>query len=386
MKVWASIIIVFISIPLAAFAQRPDAPPYAIRGMFPVGARDFTIEDDTRPLKLTVWYPALNPDEQAEAITYVERLARVEGRALQDALPDVDSGPYPLVIFSHGLGGLRFQSIFFTEHLASHGFVVIAPDHPGSTVFDVMLGEGSEETIIENFAVRPYDISRAIDFAETLSGPGGVLEGVIETDKIAVSGHSFGGYTALSVGGARLDTSETVCEGNLELCQLMQRAEDIASARGLERVPEGLWPPTTDSRVDALVLLAPAGGHLFQEAGLAEVTLPTLIIVGSLDSATVPEEDAYPMYEYIGSMDKTLITLEYADHYIFVDECSELEISFGLFDSCSDDVWDMTRAHDLTNHFTTAFLLSVLKEDQEAAKNLLPGAVDFRGVIYATTR
>ena len=55
------------------------------------------------------------------------------------------------------------------------------------------------------------------------------------------------------------------------------------------------------------------------------------------------------------------------------------------FWSCSDSIWDMDRAHDLTNHFTTAFLLDVLKGDKETHKALLPDAVKFPGIQYTTT-
>ena len=41
----------------------------------------------------------------------------------------VAQGRFPLVVFSHGYGGLRTQSSFLTAHLASWGFVVAAPDH-----------------------------------------------------------------------------------------------------------------------------------------------------------------------------------------------------------------------------------------------------------------
>ena len=45
----------------------------------------------------------------------------------------------------------------------------------------------------------------------------------------------------------------------------------------------------------------------------------------------------------------------------------------------------MDRAHDLTNHFATAFLLSVLKGDAQAAAALAPEAVQFPGITYETT-
>lgn len=51
---------------------------------------------------------------------------------------------------------------------------------------------------------------------------------------------------------------------------------------------------------------------------------------------------------------------------------------------CSDAVWDMARAHDLINHFTTAFLLAELKGDAEAAA-LAPEKITFPGITYETT-
>ncbi|KAB2862348.1 MAG: hypothetical protein F9K46_07185 [Anaerolineae bacterium] len=60
-------------------------------------------------------------------------------------------------------------------------------------------------------------------------------------------------------------------------------------------------------------------------------------------------------------------------------------VQLGLFDRCSDDVWDMQRAHELINHFATAFFLAHLKGDADAAAALLPGAVDFVGVEYTVT-
>ena len=50
---------------------------------------------------------------------------------------------------------------------------------------------------------------------------------------------------------------------------------------------------------------------------------------------------------------------------------------------CGDLAAD--RATDLINHFTTAFLLDVLKGDLEAHKALLPEAVTFEEIQYTTT-
>ena len=51
---------------------------------------------------------------------------------------------------------------------------------------------------------------------------------------------------------------------------------------------------------------------------------------------------------------------------------------------CADPVWDMDRAHDLINHFVTAFFLAELKGDTAAAAALAPENVAFPGIEYET--
>jgi predicted dienelactone hydrolase len=417
--------VLLLAIIAPAQAQRPDAPRYAQRGPYPVGTREFVVADDDRPLDMTVWYPALNPDEVEEQTEYQVLVFALEGRAIRDAAPDVANGPYPVVMFSHGSSGLRYQSRFFTEHLASWGFVVVAADHPGNTTLDAIQDpDGFASKLLDNFAYRPLDVLRQIDYLATLAAGGGVFDGVADMDQIAVSGHSFGGYTALGVAGARLDFSalrewcagppalNTVPEaltlptltpaqrtllraggcfglhspgqrGDTDLATRIEQAEQqIAALRGLDEAPAGLWPATTDPRVKALILMAPWNGPIYGAAGMAEVTVPTMILVGAADRATFPRRDALTIYRDIASQDKSLVVFDNAGHYVFVDECPDLILQFGLYDSCSDDVWDMDRIHDLTNHMTTAFLLSRFYGDADAAAALAGDVIDFRGVQY----
>ncbi len=394
---------------LPAAAQRPDAPPYAQRGPHPVGTLEITIPGEEgvagreAPLSATVWYPALNPDELEEAARYRVGLFTLEGRALPDAAPDAANGPYPLVIFSHGSGGMRFQSLYLTEHLASHGFVVIAADHPGNTVQDALFG-GSDAAylngLIQNFGTRPLDILRQITYLDALPADS-PLAGLMDMARIAVSGHSFGGYTALAAGGARLDTAAfrawcaepTLPEApaaarlaelspdNLRdnVCFLARSLPTIAERRGLDSLPDGLWPATTDPRIRAAVMLAPYNAPIFGPDGLAALTTPALIMVGSADSVTLPPRDAFAAFAYLGSADKTLAVLENGDHYLFADGCSAAAIRLGQFNRCSDAVWDMGRAHDITNHLVTAFLRAQLYGDEAAAGAF--AAADFTGVI-----
>ncbi|NDJ86999.1 MAG: alpha/beta fold hydrolase, partial [Chloroflexi bacterium] len=371
-------------LPSQTDAQRPDAPTYAERGPFTVGTQEVRIDDDTRPLDVTIWYPA-DADSDAQAATYTYGPLEGQGQALSDAAPNTEAGPYPLIIFSHGSGGFRYQSVFYTEHLASYGFVVMAADHPGNTVFDL-----SEEDVMNSFLQRPRDVLRQLDYAEQLATGDGSLAGLIDVERVAITGHSFGGYTAVTAGGARLNPAALAewCTDSsfayqASMCQLLQDADRVAEAWGVAAPAEGeLWPALTDPRIDAVVALAPFGGPIFGEAGMAAMDVPTMILVGSADEATTPQRDAYPMYENLGSPLKSLVVFQNAGHYIFVEECTDVAVQLGFYDLCSDDVWDMQRVHDLINHFATAFQLSTVMDDDEARQALEPVEVDFNGVKY----
>jgi predicted dienelactone hydrolase len=370
---------------LPANAQRPDAPSYAERGDYPVGTREYAVENNERSFNLTVWYPAANPEDLEEEVTYQEGLIVVEGEALRDADPAADA-PFPLVVFSHGSGGTRFQSVFFAEHLASYGFVVVAGDHPLNTAYErVFDPEVYADNILTSFALRPLDALRVIAFTESLTAEGGDLAGVIDMERIAVSGHSFGGYTALAVGGGQIDLTqvETDCPSDVvavePFCRISESVPEVAALRGLDTTPSGEFPPTSDPRVKAILLMAPALAATFSPDSMNAINVPAMTIVGTADDLL---GDAELIQQRIGSNSNILVTLDHAGHYIFLDECSPLAISFGLFPFCSDQVWDMSRAHDIVNHLSTAFLLSLLKDDVEAAAALEPDAVDFLAVTF----
>ncbi len=248
---------------------------------------------------------------------------------------------------------------------------------------------------------RPKDVSWQIDYADRLTAPGGALTGMIDTKHIGVVGHSQGGLTALQAAGAKLDLSgpTSFCAQNADLPgvkelggfqlhrDMCEHATQIAALAGLNPVPAGLWPSWGDPRVGAIVPLAPT--NLFGPESAKGVSVPTLEMVGSKDHFIFSYLPVYrtDMYDDVGSAMKSLIVFDGADHLIFRNDCitNQDAIAAGYFWVCSDPVWDMARAHDLINHFTTAFLLDVLKGDKEAHKALLPDTVNFVGIAYKTT-
>ncbi|HVR74960.1 MAG TPA: hypothetical protein VMT52_11535 [Planctomycetota bacterium] len=136
-------------------------PPFASPGPWPVGVRRITLTDRSREdaylaghrvLVTEVWYPAVDEVKGQEPVEFLDFFAphpeageafvrhfkgepadanaRFRSVAVRDARPR--TGRFPLLVFSHGNGGVRHQNLSQLEHLASHGYVVASPDHPGN--------------------------------------------------------------------------------------------------------------------------------------------------------------------------------------------------------------------------------------------------------------
>ena len=182
-------------------------PDYSLRGPHPVGLLQTEIAspqdpvDADRRLPCDVWYPAVSEAKEADSAPHPLR----QPHRATPGLPPID-GPCPIVGFSHGNSGLRQQSTFLTTHLASWGFVVVAPDHVGNTFPEMMSLENDDErkdTHLRIRSQRPTDLARVLealvdDEQDARGRPR------VDPDAIGVLGHSFGGWTALKT--ARLES------------------------------------------------------------------------------------------------------------------------------------------------------------------------------------
>jgi dienelactone hydrolase len=113
--------------------------------------------------------------------------------AFRDAPPSGE-GPFPLVVFSHGFGGYRQMSSFYTTHLASWGFVVAAPDHEGRGFRAAIAGTANRSADNDLGDIRSV-------LAALAEGDGGnELATVVDGTRIAVAGYSAGATTAVAAG------------------------------------------------------------------------------------------------------------------------------------------------------------------------------------------
>lgn len=304
----------------AALEMAVDAGPQTPRerlsfgGPFAIGFSTLNVsytaidESGSRELEVDVWYPAADGAEGG----FAEYALRNSTSAVVDA-PAAD-GSFPTFVFSHGNQVPADVSSLLMEHLASHGMVVIAPGHTGNTSI-----LADRDTAI--YYHRPADVSAAL----TAVLDDGRLGASAGTPRI-VGGHSFGGYTALAVGGASYDTTfiREGCEsGDLDkpICTDLDD-EDVALFQA------GFY----DDRFSAVVAMAPGDADLFGE-GTSTLQLPLFHMVAENDGAPRGESANDTIWANAPGVNDLRWNLLQSDHNAFTDTC------LGLIRlRCSDEI------------------------------------------------
>ncbi|MDJ0508658.1 MAG: alpha/beta hydrolase [Crocosphaera sp.] len=195
-------------------------------------------------------------------------------------LPDK---PIPVIVISHGLASRPEDFRKRAEHLASYGYVVAVPQHPGSDIKqaeDFLNGLSRQIFVRDEFINRPLDITYTIDELERRNER--LFSGKLDLKNVGVFGHSFGGYTMFAIAGATPDfeSLEQDCEldiGDLNTSLLLQ-----CRALKLERKPYNF----RDERVKAVFVINPVNSGIFSSKSLAKIDIPVFIGAGSYDPAT----------------------------------------------------------------------------------------------------
>lgn len=369
---------------------RPDAPELAAFGDHVIGVRtlSFTHPDqidilnvtDTetpsydRELTVEVWYPAAEGTQAGGTYDTVIRdgqtATTLSGRAARDASAAAE-GEFPLILISHGYPGNRFLMSHLGENLASKGYVVAAIDHADSTYSD-QAAFGS--TLLN----RPRDQRFVLDQMANLVETAPDLAAVINAEATGVIGYSMGGYGALIFGGAGVTQAAVDLPWGTPQGLL---AANLAGSDDHEAI--------VDDRVKAVIAIGPWGRQhgFWDEAGLAGLRVPTMIMAGSVDDVSI-----YPamrqIFEQATGTTRHLLTFENANHNAAapmpapVESWNEVEaLDFIPFSHYADPVWDTLRMNNIAQHFATGFMDLHLKGDSDKAVyfDLIPNAAD--GVI-----
>lgn len=225
----------------------------------------------------------------ASDVTYI-RIADRDVAIWKPAAPPPASG-YPLIVFSHGFTGCASQSTFLTRALAQAGYLVLAPNHKdasckagGGPSLGKLLslrpeapfrheGEWSEET----YQDRRADVEAVLDTAAR--GP--VAGAAADMTRVAIAGHSLGGYTVLGLGGA--------------------------------------WHAWKDSRVKAVLALSPYCSPYIANGGLSSMNVPVMYQGGTLDLGVTPTiKRLMGAYDH-SSAPKYYVEFQGAGHFAWTD-------------------------------------------------------------------
>ncbi|RME03993.1 MAG: hypothetical protein D6812_04730 [Deltaproteobacteria bacterium] len=359
---WGAPLLVWLVLGGGGSAYGASDPRMA--GPYDVGVTTIEIIDEAREgrrLVTEIWYPAdLEGKPPGEYYAHL-----LWGNALRDAKPDPSGGPYPLIVFSHGSNAIRLQSVFLTEHLASFGYIVVAPDHPGNTFYD------SDDILTARGAIdRPLDIRTVIDTILAMDEAGTFpVGGIVDETKIGMTGHSYGAYTTLMVCGAKVnvDVARARCaEGKDDDCEMVRYAEALFGE-------DVQWVSLPDPRVDACVPMAPGGYRYFGEEGLSPIALPQAVMGAMKDTITEYDVEILPIYDAI-SVQKSLLSLKYRNHYAFSD-ILYIRPATGWRCRTFADCHNPDPSHEVIVAIATAFFGLHLGQDPAWAPFLTPAFV-----------
>ena len=213
----------------------------------------------------------------------------------------------PLVVLSHGNWGTRYSQGWLAMRLVNAGYVVVSTSHPGTL--------GDDQSVAGR--LRLWDRARDVSFAldETLKHS--KWSALIDDKRIAFAGHSFGGWTGVSLAGGRFDPAQQrafcerspkkdfYCDGTLK--------DDI---RGIRIADAG--ESFKDTRFKAFYIMASGPGQGFSPDSLKSIALPFLVDTAKADEILEPGANSSALARGIPGAKEIVRPV---GHFAYVPEC-----------------------------------------------------------------
>jgi predicted dienelactone hydrolase len=271
-----------------------------------VGTATLDLQDSTTGRKVTseLWF-------KTAADARIEQFSpRPPLRAIPIA-PNAEPQPplrkQPLIVISHGNWGSRFSQGWLALELVKSGYVVLSTSHPGTV--------GDDQSAAGRY--RLWDRSRDVSFAldEVLKTP--KWAALIDHDRIGFVGHSFGGWTGVSLAGGRYDaagqrafcaktrTKDLYCDATLK--------DDIASVPAKDS-----GNSFKDDRIRAFYIMGSGPGQGFAADSLKAISAPFVVDTAQFDEILDPLTNSTNLARQIPTAKEVVRPV---GHFAYVPEC-----------------------------------------------------------------
>ena len=219
--------------------------------------------------------------------------------------------PAPVIVISHGLGSDRSSFAYLAQQLASYGFAVAVPEHPGSNTQQLQaLLAGRENEVVEpsEFINRPLDIKYLLDELQRFDAANPEIR--LNLQQVGAIGQSFGGYTVLGLAGASLNFKQlqTDCKNlsnSLNASLLLQcRAQSLQRQYNLR-----------DHRIKAAIAINPVTSSIFGQVGLSQIKIPVMIVSSSADNVAPALPEQIQPFSWLSATEKYLVLLQGGTHF-----------------------------------------------------------------------
>lgn len=223
----------------------------------------------------------------------------------------------PVIVISHGLGSDRTSFEYLATQLASYGFAVAVPEHPGSNseqLRSLLAGRANEVATPNEFINRPLDIKYLLDQLERLDDSDSTFQ--LNLQQVGVIGQSFGGYTALALAGASLNFDQLLHD-----CEDLNESWNVSlllqcSVLQLPRTQYNLH----DDRVKAAIAINPITSSVFGKAEVSQIQVPVMIVSSSADTAAPALPEQILPFTWLTTPEKYLVLLEDGTHFSTIGE------------------------------------------------------------------
>jgi predicted dienelactone hydrolase len=240
---------------------------------------------------------------------------------LADVYVPIMQGVAPVIVISHGLGSDRTSFEYLATHLASHGFAVAVPNHPGSDakqLESLLAGRASQVSAPNEFIDRPLDVKYLLDQLEQLNQTDPGFKGRLNAQQVGVIGQSFGGYTALTLAGATINFEQLKKDCAPDALGDTWNVSSFLQCRALEMTTTATT--LQDQRVKGAIAVNPITSSVFGKVGMEQIKIPTMIVAGSDDTVAPSFPEQILPFTWLSSPQKYLLLMRGGTHFSVIGD------------------------------------------------------------------